>query len=353
MEDKQTVDTECSYMAHIKQYVMKKYQLRDIYISPAAVDDIIFSCIKDYDASVLLEKIDEHIIKSRLNRNSVVIIPLHSFGFKYFGLRHLSKNDSKIFFENSNFRVYPQTNSYKKSIEIIKQYIDDIKLPNRRKLDDDLFNHFYKLRSLKWLERNPFMIMHFKFSQKERFDNVRFIPEKIEFITYKLYFVYALSNISSNFDEGSLFSTKITNNWETLDIKHFITISTRKGNADINCLPVHFVNLWVFDIIHMNIELNHIAQKRNKWFKEAINCIDKIYFGYLEYRLNKEDKYLKYYRIGNSLKYFRRSIKSLSYEDRIINLNTAFEVLLIDNFELNKKNKMIERLWKLLKKIGS
>lgn len=350
-KDSNQFDKEKRYLLIIKNQIMKKYQLKNIFISPSAVDDIIFYCIKNYSADILLDKIDELIIKSGLNRNSVVIVPLHSFGFKYLGAQHFLGNASSLSYTHENFTIYPQTNSIKKSFDIIMNYIEEIHLPNRRKLNFDILNHLYKSRNLSWMRNNPFMIIHFKFSQYERYDNVQFILEKIEFIITKLYFIYALSYKSPENDMGSLFSTINTNNWQTLDINHFLTITTQKGQAEFNCLPVYFKNLWVFDTIHMNIELDYKMQSSKRWYYEAIKSLDDLYLGYLYYRLNNQNKkYLKYYRITNSIKYFRRSVKSLSVEDKIINLHTSYEILLIDNFEKKKKEQMLLRLWYIMRR---
>ena len=191
------------------------------------------------------------------------------------------------------------------------------------------------------------MLFHFKFSQEERFDNLHYILEKFKFITAKLYFI---SVLSENSDNNSMLSTSITNNWETLNVRHFITISISKNRADVNCLPVHFGNLMVFDIIHMNIELDFPMKRGKKWMKDAISCMDKIYLGYLKYTIKKQTEDLKYYRLANSLKYFRRSIKSLQDEDKIINLNTAIEILLLDDFENKKKELILQRLWLIFKR---
>lgn len=350
-KDSKQFDKEMQYLLIIKNHIMKKYRLKKIFISPSAVDDIIFYCIKNYDAAILLDKIDELIIKSGLNRNSVVIVPLHSFGFKYLGVKHFLGNVSNLSYIHDNFTIYPQTNSLEKTVNIIKNYLEDIHLPNRKKLQFDILEHLYKSRNLSWMKNNPFMIIHFKFSQYEKYDNVQFILEKIEFITNKLYFIYALSNKMQENDKGSLFSTSNTNNWQTLDVNHFLTISTQKGHAEFNCLPVHFKNLWVFDTIHMNIELDYKLRAGKKWNYEAIKSLDELDLGYMHYRMNNQDKkYLKYYRITNSIKYFRRSVKSISMEDKTINLHTAYEILLIDNFEKNKKEYMLLRLWYVMRR---
>lgn len=101
----------------------------------------------------------------------------------------------------------------------------------------------------------------------------------------------------------------------------------------------------------MNIEIDYKQKAKERWYEEAIESLDKIYTGYMKYRIKDKDKaFLKYYRIHSSLKYFRRSIKSISNEDKIINLNTAFELLLIDNFEQKKRELMLLRIGNIMKK---
>lgn len=345
-ENESVVDSEIKYLEYIKNVIIKKYWNQDIYISPASLDDIIFYVIQNFNQNEILDKIDDFVKKSGLHKNSVVIFPLHSFGFKYGGLGHLLGRQN-ISFKHKEFQIFTQTNSFDKSVNNIISYLDDIKLPNRKKLDKSLFKHFHDSRHLSWFERNPIMVLHFKFSQQERFDNLRFIIQKINFITNKLYFLSALANIDDK--TGSAFSTRNTNNWETLDIKHFLTVTTSKNASTLNCIPVHFSNFMIYEKMHMNIDLLIKRKSNKRWEAKAIDSIDNLYSGYMKYRLTNEKQYSKYYRIANSLDYFRRSIKSINKEDKVINLNIAFESLLLDRQESKKKEKMLERLWLALK----
>lgn len=340
------LENEIKYLEYIKNSIVTNYWKKDIFISSAALDDIIFYAIKTFDLPDIINGIDDLVNRSYLNRNSVVIFPLHSFGFKYGGLGKILGNPN-ISYKTADFQIFPQSNSYKNSKNNVLAYIEDIKLPNRRKLDVDLFRYYYQSRGLKWFERNPIMLLHFKFSQQERYDNLRFIIQKINFITNKLYILSALGNIDD--ETGSSFSTRKTNNWETLDIKHFLTITTSKGNSTLNCVPVHFSNFMIYEKMHMNIDLLLKRKSIKHWEKQAIACIDNFYKGYLNYTLTENRIYAIYYRISSSLDYFRRSIKSISKEDKVININIAFESLLLDRQEGDKKNKMLDRLWKGLK----
>jgi len=226
-------------------------------------------------------------------------------------------------------------------------YLDKIKLAKRAKIDQDLFRHYYVSRNLKWFERNPTIFFHFKFSQVERFDNVAFILEKLSFITNKLYFLYVLR--SEKDSVGSLLSTANSNNWETLDINHFLTIARTGSINHVNCIPIHYKYALLYDDMHMNIDLKEKKSPVYSWETQAISCIDPLYQGYRNYLLTKDKKLGMYYRVANSLMYFRRSGKSVRPEDKVININIALETLLLDKQESNKRARMLERIWAVLK----
>ena len=340
------VDKELEYLGNIKNIVLRNYWKQDIYVSQSALDDIIFIAIRDFDAADVLKAIDDMVENSHLKKNSVVIFPLHSFGFKYGGLGHLFGNRD-FSYRYDNFQILPQSNSFDRTKKNIVKYLNDIKLFNRKKLDEGLFRHFYESRSLKWFERNPVMLMHFKFSQQERFDNTRFILEKINFVTNKLYFLSVLTNVEDA--KGALFSTRNTNNWETLDIKHFLTVTSSGVRSTLNCIPVHHSSFLIGEKMHMNIDLLIRKKAISHWEKKAIDSIENLYKGYMIYKLDGNSSHAKYYRIAGSLDYFRRSVKSINKEDKIININIALESLLLDKHESNKKVKMLERLWAALK----
>src|SRR5690606_9199637 len=74
----------------------------------------------------------------------------------------------------------------------------------------------------------------------------------------------------------------------------------------------------------------------------------KIFEGNKNYLLTGDINFNIYHKISNSLKFFRRSVKAVNEEDKIININIAIEALLLDN-EGDKVSKIFARLEKSLK----
>lgn len=345
-ENPTTLDREEAYFIQLKNFLINRYRLQDIYLSPSAMDDVVFFTLQNSNPRDFLSDVEKLIKKSQLHRNSIVIFPIHYFGFSYGGLGYLT-NRGNIGLTHGNFRVNSQTNSFQTTISNIRQYLEDVNFPTSAKIDYSTFEHYYRSRHLKWFDNNPLLFLNFRFSQYDRFDNVRFIMEKINFTTNKLYFLYALR--SERDRVGSLFSTKTTNNWETLDIKHFLTVTSNNRIGVINCIPIHYKYSMIYENMHMNIDLKPRKKSLHLWEQEAINSIDALYEGYLRFLVTKNKIYAIYYRIANSLGYFRRSVKAVNKEDKAININIAFETLLLDMHEPNKRQKMLSRIWQALK----
>lgn len=331
----------------LKIEILRKYWSKDIHIAPTALEFILFWALKYEQKENILNYVDERIEKSHLNKSAVVIFPLHSFGFQYAGLIKFFAKKT-VAYQQDNFKVIAQTNSFEESRDQVLNYLKEVNFKNRKSLDADLFRHFYQSRSLRWFKNNPLLLLNFKFSQFDKYDNLKFIIEKLNFTTNKLFFLSVLTNKNTS-KYGQWYSTRSINNWESLNIKHFLTITPNRGGSTMNCLPMHNYNSMVFDKMYMNIDLFLSNTALKHWEKEAIKSIDKLYSGFLMFRIKKSKKYLKYNRISNSINYFRNSIKAVRKEEAIINLNIAFETLLLDKMEYKKAENMIKRIWKILK----
>lgn len=333
-------NNEIQYLDSIKKYFDFQFRKNNYYISSSGLDQIIFYCIQNSTVQDFINDVFNEIQLNNLTEKSIVIFPIHNFGFQFFGIKNIF-DSSLTLLKYEDFQISTQTNS----IEKTKQLISDFCLKHiGKQLNDGDLQHYYLSRSLKWLERNPLLLFSFNFSQLNPFENQAIILEKLAHITNQLYFVSVLR--SENSDLGRLFSTKMTNNWETLDLKHFLTING--FNQSMLCKPIHYKYDLLFNEMHLNIDLLSKTTKIVKWERDAIKCLDKIFEGNKNYLLTGDINFKIYHKVSNSLKYFRRSVKAVNEEDKIININIAIEALLLDN-EGDKHTKIFDRLEKSLK----
>ncbi|PSK91552.1 HEPN domain-containing protein [Taibaiella chishuiensis] len=339
-KDEIATNRELTYLDAIKRHFNIELRKKDYFISSSALDEIIFHCIQNSNPEEFIADVLSHIELYKLNGKSVVIFPVHNFGFQFIGFNNLF-NRALTTLSYDNFLITTQTNSLTKTMRIIDDFL---RKKIEKRLDQASFDHYYKSRSLKWLESNPLLLFSFNFSQLNPYENLAIILEKLSHFTNQLYFLAVLR--SGNSDVGRLFSTKQMNNWETLDLKHFLTING--FNNKILCKPIHYKYDLLFNEMHLNIDLLATNKSIYQWEKEAINCLDEIYEGNKSFLLTKHLRYSVHHKISNSLKYFRRSLKSVNVEDKIININIAIEALLLDN-EGDKVRKIFVRLAKSLK----
>lgn len=191
LSDKE-LEYEGQFLQRIKCYILKEYRKNDIWISQSALDHIIFYEIKRSTPQNLINNIINSVSKNNLNKRSVVLFPIHSFGIE--NMNYIYFTDKRpLFYTNDNFAIIPQTNSLSKTKEIIRQFLDNNKMKSI-KFDESMIDHYFKYINMKWLERNPLLIIIENFSQYDRFDNLWQIIEKIEFITIKLYFYHIITN---------------------------------------------------------------------------------------------------------------------------------------------------------------
>ncbi len=73
-ESEEKVNLERRHWEYIKNVVIRKYWKEEIFVSSAALDDIIFSCVQSFSKSDILIEIDKAVRANGLTHNSVVIL---------------------------------------------------------------------------------------------------------------------------------------------------------------------------------------------------------------------------------------------------------------------------------------
>lgn len=344
------IDAELPFFKDIYDHVMASFWRQQIFVSPSFLELIIFDALLNAVASNLLTYINSAIKASGLTRDSVVIFPLHSFGFASRDFQ-IYRRRHPAYAQREDFRLYSQSNSLDSTIDNIFGYLDAIKLPNRSKLDPETIRHYYRSRNMKWLEQNPILISKFRFSQWPLRDNVSVIREQITFVTTKIFFMKVLLDARSlTLGKYPAFSTRNVNNFETLDIRHFLTVASAKGAAEFLSIPIHARNTFIFDDTNLNFVLDMDAHRGFKWGKRVFTAVDTVRAGAIQFRATKTGEFAKYAMLSNSLRYFRRAVRSYNAEDRAVDLNTAFEIILLDKNDSNKRGRMLDRSWSALRR---
>ena len=147
-----------------------------------------------------------------------------------------------------------------------------------------------------------------------------------------------------------LFSSLRTNNWETLDIHHYIVFSdnpARSGTLDGDCVPVQSRGARIVELSDLSIEIDPGFTGRRVTIAKIDGAIAAVYQGHLGHmwRRRRNARTRTYDRLFASLSYFLRSFhndgKSWS---AAVSLATAFEMILTDHYSAGATRRLKRRL---------
>jgi hypothetical protein len=239
--------------------------------------------------------------------------------------------------EDFGIAVIPQTNNYettKKSLEEVAR-----QLKTQRSIDEDLLDHFHRSRPLKWLERNALMVVTIRQFQDGYYENQVFIRTRLLFCRVLMYMLYAIQQREEAKGQSVLFSTKMMNNWETLDIHHHLVLQVPGGKKrffDVKCIPAHHAPSIVLELSELAAEIAPEKwlrkKKRLTTIYEGLRKFEKMYLGCFPPK--GETPFARVVeKLYNCLFYFTRSFRPSEVQfDANVYLAIAFEGLLTDGY---------------------
>lgn len=140
---------------------------------------------------------------------------------------------------------------------------------------------------------------------------------------------------------GSLFSSSHVNNWQTLDIHHYIALDNtlrRCGELSGDCIPIHGTRAIAIDASGLNIDLDstYWSRRRQGAADRLHAAVDhQVYSGYLmrgRHVVKGDGRARVYQKTFDSLSYFKQSFSRSEDWRATVSLATAFEMLLTDTY---------------------
>lgn len=310
---------------------LKHYYKYNLFPSSQCIYQLFFyqikaklsQIIKDEVIWELVENVTKDVEKYQLYNDCLIIHPLADFGFKNIGASlFFTKKIRTFYFKHEEFLIFPQANSLDEVLRNIKIAINYFKLDNK-KVDRDLFKHYQRSRNTKWLIKNPIIIHKMSQTYQGYYENQVFVVKQLEKHISLLYLYKCLSD-HDQIEKNSMFDTNRTNNFQTYDEFHYFIINKTPEGYKPECIPRHYKLSRLFETTRLNISIGISTKKSDK---EKINklyqYLTTIYTNY--YSSNNSDNDTKMRR---SLGYFVRSYQAEYYEDRVLFLCIAFEMIL-------------------------
>jgi hypothetical protein len=335
----------------IRSALAKGLWSRQFLLGATVLDSLLFQAIKDPTVTDLVEQVLENIVDLGLHRPGFVVYPLHSFGVLYYGAFNvLTGAKARLVLPDPGLAITPQMNDKRKVFDFLSEASNQLDV--RHRIPWDLLEHFMRSRPLKWLTNNPLLMMKVRVFSGNYYENQHLLLTRLKFATALMFMLASLSKFSKPDIEGRLLSSSMTNNRETLDIKHYLVFQNpvrRRRDFSIDCIPMNIGRIELAELSDLDIEIDPREwRRRMASFKRVSVALSAMQTGYFQYCIGKRKKNartLLYSKFMRSLNYFRRSFRAVSsFDNSVVNLTIAFEALLIDSYVPNTKDRLVKRL---------
>jgi hypothetical protein len=330
-----------------------------IFIGPSVLDDLLFYAAKDSEVTDPLLAALEYLRDRRANRPGLIIFPLHSLSVLAGGL--LRGNDrARIQYVHGSWGIAltPQTNSMNDTMAFLERARSEFGA--KKPIDRELLRHWFRSRA-RWLERNPMLAVRFVSQRASYYDTEFFVMSRLEAATSVLSMITCFQPRRDDdaARRGRLFSSSKINNFESLDIRHYIVLYDNPGqrNAlDGDCVPMHAAKGAIAELTELSIEIDPTyLPRRDVLFNGIEAAVGEVYTRYLQQitgsRENASTRAAR--RMFEALAYFRRSVHASRGEwQTVVSLATAYEMLLTDHYSAGVTDRLARRVKLVLRGVA-
>jgi len=353
-EDEKILKACEHHLFNVRSKFSNELWAKEFFLGISVIDQLLFSAFAHTNTTNPIFHALEIIRDAEVLKPGFVVYPIHSFGVMAAGLLH-SYTSSRVQFQVPEYGliVAPQTNSFERTISFLKGSASILGI--KKTLPIDLIEHWIRSRPTKWLEKNPLMALKVHSFPGGYYENQYFLIYKLKIATTLLMMLNAYQTFESN-REGVLFNTSRVNNWETLDIHHYILFFPKPRSKKLSgdCIPMNSGKATLADLSCVPVDVDPIFwRRRMPWAENLINALDHVGKNYLKYSIGKPKNNVKsrvYRKFFRSLEFYRKSNRITDDKgESAVYLAIAFEILLTDNYGIGVTGRIIDSINILLK----
>lgn len=339
----------------VRNAIVEELWQREIFIGTSVMDDLLFFAAREPSVRDPLLKTLQFLRDRRATRPGFVLFPLHSLGILRAGLlRGNARPQAQYIHPDWGLALTPQTNSLDQTIDFLGRV--RVGFGIHKPVDAELVRHWYRSRT-RWLERNPMLAIRMTTQRGSYYDTEALVLSRVRAATAQMAMVSTFQ--SPNVDRPSaLFSSSRINNWETLDIHHYIVFADnpgRTGTLDGDCVPIHRGRgVGIVELSDLSIEIDPTYRGSRKTILAIDAAIGLVFRGHLEHMWprKRNARTRTNARLFESLRFFLRSfhLGGASWS-ATVSLATAFEMLLTDSYSRGVSGRLSRRLALVLRGI--
>ncbi len=324
------------HLVTLRRQLLDELWSRHIFLSVNAIEQMLYIALKT-DVHPFVAFADQ-VLENGLYHPGLVLYPLHSFGFLGLGLFGLGRQRrlAKLDLSAAGIELTPQTNSFDQSTAFLESVRR--RLGINHGIPRELLQHYYRSRNLKWYTQNPLLAVKVSSYASGYYENQRILVMKLRLSTTLIAMMAVMAKREESADFQN-FSTARTNNWETLDIKHYLLFQAdpRAPKLGVDCTPMHVNRLELAELSDLGVDIDPRVWKgqvRRAQLGVIRGALEYLENGYLRHCVigSKNQELSRLFRkLISSINYFRRSLRARGQRsENIVALAIAFETLLVD-----------------------
>jgi hypothetical protein len=345
----------------IRNRIARKLWSESAFIGFSVIESLLFQSLKNPSVGDPIQAVFDDIRNFGLHRNGFILYPLHSFGILDVGIgQFFSLKTVHVILPDAGIAISPQTNSEDGLLEFLKTATKQLGI--RHAIPKDRMDHL--LRSgksgiLKWMTQNPILLVRSRVFSGSYFENQFLLVIKLKIALAFATMLYSFQKKQGEVGARKLFSTSNLNNFETLDIRHYLVFQSPVGYRkflSVDRVPMNASKPELAELSELDIELDPREWRRRsemlERIRKALATVETGYFAHCMGSLVDTTQRRVFLKIFDAINYFRRSFReSAKEEPNIISLTIAFETLLTDCYSPGVADRIAERVGILVKGI--
>ena len=159
-------------------------------------------------------------------------------------------------------------------------------------VDQELIAHWIRSRPIAWTSKNPLAAVRVRSFPGEYYENQRMLTDTIEFAAGAVCLMAALQRRATD-DAFSMFSSRLMNNWETLDIDHYLVLFPRPGGRKLagDCVPFRAERETLVDLCELALDIDPRQWRSRRGLAGRITqAVSRVQRGYFKKALTSTDQ---------------------------------------------------------------
>ena len=256
------------------------------------------------------------------DRHGFIVYPLVEFGMQIPPIMHKADDlKSMAVFSGAGFALTAQSNSLDGAFERLREMSTALGIT--ASIDRSAIEHHARAGNMKWLTRNPLMVVRLASHTGDYYENQFVYTLKIRMAAAQTLMLYAMS-VDAGFKNKDFETSARVNNWETLDVRHYLIGEATHPDKplDIRRVPMNVGALELARLSDLAVTLSTrmlAKAEAQAWAQRLTTILRSVEYGYLSY-VNLGSKarvHIRVYRrIVTALDWYKQSFGARMKEFR-------------------------------------